>query len=657
MLLIELLVIALLFLVIYYLTGGLITGMCPHLCGFELIIGYFLLFGIFHVISVLPAVFHFPVSFIYYTAYPIIVLVIPISIILSVKNKGCKINYFLFVTSLIFISLYFMHDFIVPGDSTFYLSLIRSVNTQKKIYLYEPWSGGYGFPGYMYYFVTYELYLGTLSRIFNLDSTVFTVNVISFIHLVVILSTTYTFFRKILCDKEKTAFTFLLYLFVLCFLNSNLHRVFFTHNAFNLMTNIYAGKTVYLNALVTMEFFLINRIIKLKSNKDIIILSILNLITPGITASALYLQLVISLVIIIYLMIFHCRKNDRFYGFFLLSLLIPLMLNYQFIIYAPDFPFSSWYFKIGIEVIFLIILCIGFILVFYGKTYIFKYHKHLRKLFYLFLALIGVISVIGGTYLLYTKNTEIKNGLSLLPEFKELFFLYGYDLLLFYILGVIGVLKVYKMYPEYRFLFYDYLLIMILVFVNPLTFPFVAYFITSIKTYHRILFIIPLHFINTLYLLNLKRKVLLIWLILIILPFNTIFNGLNKTAGTDFYYKVDKDVVLLGHQLDKPYRIIAEEKFINELPIVTNNYYFVFTINDLRQVPYNINYNQELYELYLMVNDKSHIPIHTFAELIKKYEIECVIVSKNNPNNDIYAAYFKLAENYSTPNVNVYLRW
>ncbi|QVK17133.1 hypothetical protein KHQ81_09555 [Mycoplasmatota bacterium] len=658
MLIIKIICLILLFLSVYYSIGKLITNHFSYLKGFELVIGMFITFGLFHVISVIPTILNAPVQMIYYITYPLLGLFIILSYTFSYKNFifHKEINYFLLTSIIIFIGIYFLFDFIIPGDSSFYLPLIRSVTTQKNIYMIEPWSGITSQMGYMYYFVTYELFIGTLSHLFRMDSTIFTVNVVTFCHLVIILITSYTFLKKIIKDKVKTNYAFLIYLFVFIFLNSNLHRVFFTHNAFNFITNSYTGKTIYLNGLVILLFYLLNRIVSYQNKRDILFLGLFNLITPGLTASALFLQLIMSLVVIIYFIIYQKRQTDRFYGFIILTLLIPIIINYQFIIFASDFYLKSTLFIIGIESLFIVIILIGLFLYYYGNEVINKNQKVIKNIFYGCLILIGVASISGGIYLLATRSNDIYNSVALLPNPLEIIYLYGYNLVIFYILAILGLIYVHKKYPNFQFLFYSYVLIMLLVFLNPFNFPLVGGLITSFRTFHRILFILPIHFMIVLYFVNIKnKKKLLIWLFVIIIPFISIFHGLHPINNSNFYYKVKNDVVDIGHKLDKPYRIIAEEDFINELSMVTNNYEFVFTVNDMRQVEYKAYDNEELLELILMINNKNQFMAHTFTSLVKKYHIECIIVYKNNPINSNLQKYYHQSESLSTESIIVYL--
>ncbi len=621
--------------------------------GFELIIGYLVIFSIFHILSLTPVLLNLNYKFLYYIFYLISLLII---FCIIRTPKTIKINYFLIIITAIFIGFYSLFDFILPGDSSFYLSLIRTVTNTTNLYTFEPWTGNMGNIGFMYYFVTYEVFIGMLAKIFSMDSTIFSVNVMAIVNLVIIFFTAYNFFFKIVKNKFLTNKIFLLYLFIFIFLNSNSHNVLFTHNAFNIMTNIYAGKTIYLNAFVVFVMYLINRIVVEKKQIDIIMLGILNLVTPGLSASALFLQLIITTVVFIYLFVYEHLDNMRFYGRFILITFIPLILNYQLIIFAPDFYLKEIFFRISIEILFLLIMLIGLFLYYFGNKIVNINQLIIKKFFYLNLIFIGIISSVIGIMILIEKTTGIKNAITLLPNLKESIYLFGYNLLLFLILCVLAFKSVYKMFPLYRFLFYTYILLIFLLFLNPYNFAIVVTFITSYNTYHRILYLIPLHFMITLYLGYCKNKfALLIWLFLILIPFVSIFTGIDAlNDNINPYYKVKKDIVEVGKKLDRQYTIMAEIDFINELPMVTNNYQFIFTASNIRQYYYNTYNNQEILDFFLLVNEKKEMDVIYFHSLVNKYNVDLIIVYQFSLVNTYLQELYSINYELSTDKVTVY---
>lgn len=637
-----------------YSVGNIINKKLKlNFSGFELIIGYLTIFSIFHLLSIIPTLMNVNYKNLYYI-FIIIGILVTYCIFKSIKT--IKINRYLFLIITIFICIYFMFDFIISGDSSFYLPLIRSVTNTSNLYTLEPWSGNSGNIGYMYYFVTYEIFIGLFANIFSMDSTIFTVNVITIINLVIIFCTIYSFFSKVVKDKLMVNKLFLIYWFIFIFLNSNLHNVLFTHNAFNIMTNIYAGKTVYLNAFIVFIMYLINRIVVEKRQTDIIILGILNLITPGLSASALFLQLIITIIVFIYLFIYEHIDNNRFYGRFILITFIPLILNYQLIIFAPDFYLGGILFRLGIESIFLLLILFGLLLYFFGNKTLSIYHKSIKKTFYFSLLFIGIISSVFGIIILIKYTTYIKSAISLLPNFSESIYLFGYNLIIFFIVGILAFKFVYKKFPEFSFLFNNYILIILLVFLNPYNFAIVASLITTFNTYHRIIYLIPLHFMITLYLGYLKNKfVLLIWCLLLLIPFVSIFTGIKFMDNTvDPYYKVKKAVVEVGGKLDKQYVIIGDEDFINELPVVTNNYKFIFTATNIRQHNYKTyNYGEKL-DLFLIVNEIKAMDVIYFKRLVNKYNVDLIIVYQNSLINNYLKEIYSVNNKLSTEKVSVY---
>jgi len=653
----TMIVLILLILYLYNLSGKLVVTYYPFLKGFELIIGFFITFTLFHLLSIIPTLLNSSVQMLYLITYPLLGLFFIFCFIYTYQKRRFKINYFLSIIILSVVMLFFLFDFIIPGDSAFYLSLIRFVSTSKNIYTIEPWSGMSGHLGYMYYFVTYELFIGSLAHLFRIDSTIFTIHVVTTVHLVIIFTTTYTFLHKIIHNNKMVNYAFIIYLYLFFFLNTNLHRVFFTHNAFNIVTLPYAGKTIYLNGIMIFIFYLINRIVTYQNIKDILLLGLMNLILPGLSASALYLQLIITITMIIYLFIYKHDKDNYFYGLLMLILLLPLMMNYQFILFAPDFYLSTR-FTIGIEIIFITIIFIGLFLTLYKKHMISFHHVVITKIFYISLILISCLSFGSGIYLLLKRSNEVSAAFKLLPNIGELFYLYGYHLIVFYLLAIISLFHVHQKYPQYRFLFYSFIIIIILVFLNPFTYPLVGSLITSFATYHRIVYLLPLHFMIVLYLIDLEnKKTLFLWFIAILIPLTTIFYGLNPIYKNDvnFYYKVPQDIVDIGQKLSKPYRIMTEETILSELPMVTTHYEFIFTVANIRQVEYDTYQNDELFNLYRMINNKSVFNAHTFLYLVKKYQIECIIVYQNNPINQEIQKLYQSSVELSSKNIKVYL--
>ncbi|ERJ11050.1 DUF6077 domain-containing protein [Haloplasma contractile] len=664
MLPIDILLSIIFLILIYFIIGKSILNIFKlRYSGFELILGFIAVLSLFHILSVIPTILNYKISYVYNIVYPVVILTGILISILALHKRIIikKPNLFLLISTIILVSIYFLFDFIIPGDSSFYLSLIRSVVTSESIYTLEPWSGTTTESiGYMYYFVTYEVFIGSLSNLFRMDPTIFTANVIPATHLVIIIYSTYAFLKYIFRSEQKTRYAFLLYLFVFVFLNSGFHRVFFTHNAFNLVTNVYTGKTIYFHAIVLFEFILMDRIVKVRDRKDIWILAILNLITPGLTASALYLQLMITTSLFIYLAVFKPSEPDRFYGKYILKTFIPIMINYCFLLFAKSFIIQGNLFKAIVLGIFAVIIVWGIVMMISGKKFIKENPRFIKRLFYGGLIVVGVVSIGAGIYTLLTRQSDIENGTSLLPNIPEMIYLYGYNLVLFYILAVISFIFYRKHNTIFtRFSLHYYIIIMLITFVNPINIPIVGGLISSFHTYHRILFILPLHFLIVYYLVHLRnKKVFALWIILIMVPGITIFHGIERIdQNTDFFYKVDKDTLDIGkkiEQLDEKPTIIAEEEFINEIPMVTTNYHFIITVNNFRQIDYNVYPHQDREDLFNMVNDTKEIDTDYFETLLKIYQIDLIIIGEDNDLIEYLNEKHELRQDLSSENAIVF---
>jgi len=214
MLFLSLLLLSILLVIVFYLIGKSMMHIFKlQYAGFEHIVGYLGVFGVFHLLSIFPTIMHFPVSWVYYGVFPLLFIGIT-SVLVIGKPKFSKPRLGLMISVIVIAGFYLMFDYIRYGDASFYLSLIRSTVDAKALYIFNPWSNEYsGNPGFMYYFVTYEVFIGTLSRLFLVDSTVFAVNVIAIVHLSIIIYTTHAFFTRLMTSTSQVNKASSLYLF------------------------------------------------------------------------------------------------------------------------------------------------------------------------------------------------------------------------------------------------------------------------------------------------------------------------------------------------------------------------------------------------------------------------------------------------------------
>ncbi|ERJ11282.1 DUF6077 domain-containing protein [Haloplasma contractile] len=654
--------VALFFLMFYYLVGSSVIRLLKvTIQGFELIVGFLTVFAIFHVLAVFPTILHVNVTVIYY----ILFLVFIFLTIVLIKSRTYKripdINWFLVLIMLSFTLTYFIFDFIIPDDAAFYLPLIRSVGTIEELYTMNPWTGEIGdFIGYMYYFVTYEVYIGSIASLLGIDSTVFTVNSISAVNIIIILSSWYGFFRYLFKSRDKANKALLMYLFIFVFLNTHLHGIPFTHTAFNFMTNSFTGKALYFYAIVPFLFVLLNNYAIKQKTKTLVLIGILNLILPGLNASIIYLQLMMMLALLIYFLWFKIKTEYTFYGTYLLVSLTPIMVNYLFLIFAPKFEFNSLAFKLGVLTLFLLVILFAGWLMYSRKKMISHKHHVIKRVLVIALITVSLLTIMV-LVLSRPSRTEmnIKGWLYAWPSFTEFMFLYGYDLIIFYTLGTLSFLFIRKQANRrIQFIFNHYLIIMAVLFINPITIPFVATFITSLKTYHRVFYILPVSFMIVYYLLHVGRKQLAIWTVLILIPGLSIFHDSEPlNEETHFAYKIDYEVLEVSKKfqdLDGRYRIVGDDRFIRELPSVTTNYHQVIPINKLRMMKYNMFQNAKLLDLYEMIHHNKVVDEPYFKSLVDDYQVEMIIVYHNNPINEFLSSTYKLDTKLSSKSIRIY---
>lgn len=660
MLFIYLVLIALFLLFLCYSVGFSILKVFKlEYKGFELILGYLGIFGVFHLLSIIPIILNLNVNYVYFGVYPILILVIIVmfiinkkSIIKSIFNLDKK----LLISTILLISVYFSLDFVFKGDRSFYLSLIRSTVDSNALYLFNPWTNNIGeTPGYMYYFVTYEAFLGTLSKLFFVDSSIFTINVITIVNLTLIIYTTAHFLKRIFPHQYTKAA--MIYLFIFIFLNSNQHRLFFSYNAFNIMKNITAGKTIYLHAMIVLDWILIQNIMKCKRVKDFALLGFISLIVPGLTASALYLQLMITVIIFIYF-IYNAKESDRLYGKYILICVTPIILNYLLILFAPDFYITNPFIRSVIILFFIMILLVGLFLFTSSKHIITRIQPVLKKsLIILLLGLMGITLL--GTIVFGSTQIDRFTTYNEFTGIGEMLYRFVYNLIIFYVLTLLSFIYVYQKKDEieYRYLLIYFILFMLFIFINPLTFPLVALFITTIATYHRTLYIIPVEILIVYYLVHLRnKKQFLIICILIMLPGITIFRGMPFITEhqTDFYYKINKDVVYIGNQLNEGTEqpiIIGDKDIMGELPIVTNQIEFKLTYLDIRRKPIK---NLELQYVYDVLNEESTFDYQEFDHIMKKYQFTHIMLFKDNDVTDDLFEHYTVDEDLSHNSIIVY---
>jgi len=342
--------------------------------------------------------------------------------------------------------------------------------------------------------------------------------------------------------------------------------------------------------------------------------------------------------VIFYWIVIEGKTKDRVIGLGILLTVMPLILNYLLLLYAPGFvlpvPGMKW-------LVILFFACIPLIslLLLFTPDYLMRKHTMIKKgvysglgILYSVVAIVAIIIVIG-------YRNHLSFSTSGLPDFIESIYLYVYDFILFYALLIIAFRYIYKQRKllKYRFILVDYVIVMLLLFLNPFTYPIVATVLTSFKTYHRVFFIMPFAFIIVIYLVNITNmKKLISILLLMALPGITIFHDSPWVFqnDTNFYYKTSEGLVELGNEInsrDDQIRLIGEKKVIGDLPFITNNIVLEFT-------PYNMRHhkkyeNEDLLYVYYVLSDKEEVEFDAtrFKQIIEAYEFDVIVVDRSNP--------------------------
>ncbi|ERJ12940.1 DUF6077 domain-containing protein [Haloplasma contractile] len=627
---------------IYYTTGTSLKHILRlKYKGFNVLVGFLAIFGLFHILAIIPTLLHLPFDLI---AYRILPLVLMMAVIMTVVRffyyrhyEFEKINKWLMITTLVFLSLYYLFDFIVFGDASFYLPLIKQNIGVEHVYLDggSPWSGNPNLEiGYMRAFVTYELFVGSLASIFQVDSTIFSVNVMSALNLIIILTSWYSFFSHLFKKEVRGQNAYLLFLFMFICSNVTIHRVFHPLNAFNFMTNLYAGKTIYFYAVLPLFFIIINKVSKLTKGSLFIVLFALNLIVPGLTASSLFMQLILSLSVFAYFLLIR-QPEDITLGKFLLSTLTPLSIHYLVMIFLRTFNHVGILMKMALLITAIFISVSSYYLVL-NDGHILKTKKRIIRLGFIYIyTLIALIST--GYFIYFLINHPLR--WNYVGTFIQAHVRNGFNLIIFYAISILGmnyILKDDDREHQLSLIFFWLPIILVVLFLNPFTGFLTARLITSFSMYHRILYLFPLGYLAAYFLASKKQyKHLMIYIVLILFPGNSIFNDLRLMHHTDEhpYYRVDHDVVDVGHYFEKQderFKIIGVTDITRGIRIISTNVELVIDEYDLRQREYNLYKDEDLLNLFLAVNDQAPLLIDDFKSVTSEYEIDKVVVYKNS---------------------------
>lgn len=595
----------------------------------NLIIGYIFCLFLFHYLNLFFVLNHYPFSVVKYITLPIYITIIAILIIFFNKKNKMKIDWFIILLILMLITYFFTTAFVLIGDGSLYLSLIRQNINSNHIYLENAWNGNFHQRlGYMYQFVSYELFVGTYAYLFHLDSTIFTVNIMTFIHIFIILYTNFELCKELFNNKIKARLAFSLFLLLFIFCNACNHGIFHPMNGYNFVYNIYSGKTIFLHAIIPLQFALL-----LKGYKNYLLLLLINLTVPAFTLSALFIQLVLNISIIFIFIYLKIIKDIKSLSKLYSVTILPLFFHYCLLIFSPQFNYISFNIKLIISLLILILTAFMIIVSIFFKIKI--NYKLFKRCFLITYAILIIGSI---AYLIYLlKNRLIYfdyeyNNILLLMHKK-----YSLKLLVFHTLSIIALFKLKKEENQNIKICLFYLpIVLFILFINPFTGYFVSLYITSTKTYHRLFYLLPFGYAIIYVFFNKTKNFVRVIIIVVIVSLSTttIFRDVVylKETNNDFYYRIDKDVIKIGeyiNSLDERYIILSDRNVIGQIRMISSSVELIIDEYNIRHIGYKNFENQDLIDMYLMINDKKTYNQALFIQNLEKYNIELVIIKND----------------------------
>ncbi len=532
----------------------------------NLIIGYMFSLTIFYILQ------YFLKSFI----FPIYIGILVILLFISLKRKAVNIDYIMMGIIFIYIFYYFTLAFITRGDAYHYLTTINQ-NIDLTV------------------FQTYTLYQASL---FNIHSTIFTVNIMTFVHLFIILYTLYEGISILFMNVKESRYGFIVFMLLLTVVNVTTHGYIHPLNAYELVTLPFTGKALYLYALIPFQFALFYRYDK-KYDK---LLLLVNFSVMAFTSISLYLQLILNLGFILTFYIKKVPSPSRITQLILVTI-FPLFVH----LLIDNYP-------IDIILIYVLstTLIFGFILM---MMYINKYQQ--KKLGYIVFILFLIVLCV-----LYLDSYKLL--LDRIKQISEGLITYKPQLLLFYGLTVYSLIKLSKDKLKHQLLLYYFPLILVFIIISPLTLYF-----SNIFKY--LFFLLPFSF-SIVFLFIKKTRLIekvIIILFVCMMP-STIFHPFHPIRNTDqnIYYRLPQEVIDISHyfnQDDSLRRIMATKEIKDKITVSTDS---IELLNDKAEM------DDDLSQLQYIIHDQVPFDVVFFTEVIENYNIDAIIVDKNKSVNE-----------------------
>lgn len=539
--------------------------------GFNLFIGYLFSLFLFFLTYGIFIAYGYSIDFME-SLFPLF-LIILIPFIIPALKLHINYDWVIIVIILLYLFYFFTLTFIVPEEINQYfynLHHFQNVNV-------------------------YQTFTLLLAKFFHLEPLVFTVNVMSFINLFIILVSVADFLSILMKNERQIHLAFLFFLFLFTVLNTSINNIIIAHNAYYFIYQPFTGISIYLYALIPFQIILFY---KYEDNYNILLL-LINLSVYAFTSFSLVLQVLLNVAFICSRFI-NYKKSTNIIFYTLIPHFIPLVLfNYEHIL------------MLWLTIIITILFLIDSIL----------YKKELvRKMVGLgLIALWGIIII----YLISKKDLY---GLLNTDSYSYLNTKKGI-LILYYILSVYALIKLRKEKKDIRNIFIVLPMIILLMFFNPLT---IYFFVKNNVPLNLTLYLMPLTFSIVYVFFNLTtiiEKTLII--LLIISQSGSIFSSLKPIYMTDQnpYYRLDQDVLDIStyiNQNENIKKFLVCESLINKISINTKTSELLLGIDD------------NLLLMHYTINDQIPFDYHFFINMIQEYDIDAIIIDEDKQvNKDI----------------------
>ncbi len=553
------------------------------------IIGYLFSVLIFYLINVYFVLNHYSYHFLNSTLFPIYLIIMVIFILFSIRTRIAHFDYIVVLLSLVYIMYFFMYAFIIPGESTYYLSQIHNNLHIEAINLSV--------------FQTYTL---LYSQIFQINSTIYTVNVMTFINLFIILYTIYECFRLFFHSVNNSRIGFIGYLFLFTIVNTQAIRIFLPNNAFDFIYHPYLGRTVYLYALIPMQFALFYKL----ERKLLGVFFLINLTSMAFTSLSLYMQFFLNIAFIITLLILKAYPSLKELSTFTILTIFPLFIHFLFFSYQPS-----------IRILYAIVFCLllGFINLMHYER---KYNQERFIPLSLILLITSLFIIYSYIYhnIKMPMSDEIMNTFNNNQQLAPLF--------VFYLLSLFALYKLYNTKAKINTTLFYLPIFVFIIIINPLSLYFMYQY--NIQ-YAYFFFLLPLSF-SIVYVV-IKRTTYFekaIMAVLILSLWSTIFKPLTfiKNTNQNTYYRIDQKTLQISdylNQQNQHMNILTSENLVDEITVNTQNVTLLFDYLDVQNIE-NYTKDENLLFMYYSINDKVPFDITFISNTILTYHINAIIV-------------------------------